>query len=484
MLNPTQRHQLDQLLASLSPEQRIWLAGYINGAVGTGGGTGEATGAAPLYIYYATETGNAKGVAQALEKEAKARGFKPKSASLSRVKPEEFKALKDPAIFISSTHGEGDPPDMAKKFFDALRAADALQLPELKYAVLGLGDRSYQQFCKAAEIIDDALAKAGAKTFHPIQLLDVDYATHAPSWIAKALDALGSPKTSGASFSQSAAPATGKGYSRLEPVEGVIKDIVNLNDTGSNKETYHIEIAFDAALQYQAGDAVGIMMPKEADGAEHQPRLYSIASSPLACPNEVHLTVALSTYTLPDGTQGFGHCSYYLSQLKEGDSVEFFIQRNSRFKLPQDGSKDVIMVGPGTGIAPFRSFVQERAEKGDSGRNWLFFGEQHAHLDFLYQLEWQDFLSNGVLSRIDLAFSRDQKQKIYVQDRLRERGEELIGWLEGGAHLYVCGRKDPMSMDVENTLLDLLEQKLGAREEAENYLALLAEEDRYVKDVY
>ncbi len=480
MLDPKQKALLDQLVAMLSNEQRAWASGYLSGLAG--GAAASASASSPLYIYYATETGNTKGVAQQLEKEAKARGFKVKSASVSRVKPEEFASLKDPAIFLSSTHGEGEPPDMAKKFFEAFLASP-LSLPDLRYAVLGLGDRSYTQFCHAAVLIEEKLKTSGANAFHPTALYDVDYATHTPGWIADVLGALG-PATSSAPATRAAMPATGRGYSRLEPIAGTVKESVNLNDHGSAKETYHIEITLSEPLAYEAGDAAGILMPSEPDGTTHVPRLYSIASSPALYPEEVHLTVALAKHKFEDGSEGFGHCSRYLSSLKEGDQVQMFIQRNSRFKLPQDDSKDIIMIGPGTGVAPFRAFVQERAERGGAGRSWLFFGEQHMHLDFLYQAEWQDYVGSGALTRFNAAFSRDQEQKIYVQDRLREHGQDVLSWLEGGAYLYVCGRKDPMSADVEETLLTLLTHKLGQREEAENYLALLAEEDRYVKDVY
>ena len=258
-----------------------------------------------------------------------------------------------------------------------------------------------------------------------------------------------------------------------------------LNDKDSAKETYHIEIAFDGNLPYAAGDAAGILLPKAADGSDPTPRLYSIASAPSVHPNQVHLTVALAKHTQPDGSTGFGLGSGYLAQKKIGDKLQFYIQRNLRFRLPEDSSKDIIMVGPGTGIAPFRAFVQERAEQDASGRNWLFFGDQHAHCDFLYQAEWQEALAGGALTKLDVAFSRDKKHKVYVQHKMQERGKEIAEWLEGGAHFYVCGAKSPMSEDVEKTLIDIIVQHLGkSAEAAQAYLADLSEQDRYVKDVY
>ena len=161
----------------------------------------------------------------------------------------------------------------------------------------------------------------------------------------------------------------------------------------------------------------------------------SMASSSLMYPTEVHLTVAHKSYQKPDGTIAHGFCSHFLSQKKPGDAVEFYIHRNQRFHLPDDNSLDVIMIGPGTGIAPFRGFMQERSKRGASGRNWLFFGEHYAHCDFLYQGEWQEYLGNGVLTRLDVAFSRDQKQKIYVQDKMRAQAQELYAWISGGASM-------------------------------------------------
>ncbi len=267
-------------------------------------------------------------------------------------------------------------------------------------------------------------------------MLDVDYTSHIPGWIDAVLAKL-EPATAAipaAARAHEEAEAT-FGFSRLEPLTGTIKDILLLNDRGSQKETYHIEIAFDGPLAYAPGDAAGIILPAHADGHIPPPRLYSIASSPSRNAQEVHLTVALSKYKQPDGSTGFGVCSHFLSQKKPDDEIQFYIQRNRRFRLPEDDAEDIIMIGPGTGIAPFRAFMQERFEKGSSGRNWLVFGDQHAHCDFLYQLEWQEMLENGSLTRCNVAFSRDQKQKVYVQNRLQENAKEVYAWLEKGARL-------------------------------------------------
>jgi len=213
------------------------------------------------------------------------------------------------------------------------------------------------------------------------------------------------------------------------------------------------------------------------------PRLYSISSSPEAHPGEIHLTVARDNF-LVNGDVRFGLCSDGLSQLKAGDTVEFYIHRNTQFRLPAEDN-DLIMIGPGTGIAPFRSFLAERDSKGASGKNWLFFGDQHFTTDFLYQTEMQDWVKTGVLTRIHTAFSRDQKEKVYVQHKMQKHSAELYHWLESGAHVYICGAKEPMSVDVENTLLSIIQQEGGKNAaQAETYLAELKESGRLAKDVY
>ena len=489
MIKEEHKKIIDDLWQLLNDGERTWLAGYVNGraqGVVAESATVPAASSTTLHIYYATETGNTKAVAQQVEKKARTLGLKTRLLPLGKVKPADLSALKDPAVFLSSTHGEGDPPEMARSFFTALGAAKDLQLPSLRYAVLGLGDRSYKQFCSAAENIHAALAKAGAIAFHDKLMLDVDYASHISGWIESLLSKL--------EPAAATVPATAHaveeveatlGFSRLEPLTGEVKDILILNDRGSQKKTFHIEIGFEGRLAYAPGDAAGIIVPAQPDGQVPAPRLYSIASSPLRNAQEVHLTVALARHTLPDGKIGYGLCSHFLSQKKVGDRLQFYIQRNRRFRLPANDDSDIIMIGPGTGIAPFRAFMHDRFERGASGRNWLFFGDQRAHCDFLYQLEWQEMLENGALTRCDVAFSRDRKHKVYVQHKLQENAREVYQWLDRGARIYVCGAKSPMSEDVEATLLSIIEKQGGKdRDTARAWLDQLAEDDRYVKDVY
>jgi len=215
------------------------------------------------------------------------------------------------------------------------------------------------------------------------------------------------------------------------------------------------------------------------------PRLYSIASSPKAHEGEVHLTVAAVRYSTFDKDRK-GVASTYLADFaKEGEKVKIYVHKNKNFRLPEDGSKPVIMVGPGTGIAPFRAFIEERGETNATGETWLFFGDQHYSYDFLYQLELQDHLKDGSLTKIDVAFSRDQPEKIYVQDKMRERAAEIYTQLESGAYFYVCGDATYMAADVHQALIDIVKEEGGKSEEdATAYVDQLKKDKRYQRDVY
>lgn len=215
------------------------------------------------------------------------------------------------------------------------------------------------------------------------------------------------------------------------------------------------------------------------------PRLYSIASSITANPDEVHLTIGAVRYEAHDRKRN-GVCSILTAErLQPGDTLPIFIQQNENFKLPQDPDAPIIMVGPGTGVAPFRSFMQEREEIGAEGKSWLFFGDQHFVTDFLYQIEWQKWLKNGVLTKMDVAFSRDQEEKVYVQHRLVEHSKEIFEWLEAGAYFYVCGDEKNMAHDVHDTLLKIIEKEGGiSPEQAVEYLSNLQQQKRYQRDVY
>jgi sulfite reductase (NADPH) flavoprotein alpha-component len=215
------------------------------------------------------------------------------------------------------------------------------------------------------------------------------------------------------------------------------------------------------------------------------PRLYSIASSQESVGDEVHLTVAVIDYE-SGGDRRYGAASTHLASLTEEDATaRVFVESNERFRLPADASRDVIMIGPGTGVAPYRGFLQQREEQGATGRNWLVFGARHFDSEFLYQAEWQEAVRKGLLHRVDLAFSRDRTGRAYVQDRLREAGAELYSWLEGGASLYVCGDAEHMAPEVHAALAEILVAHGGLdRDSAEAYLRRLSDERRYLRDVY
>jgi sulfite reductase (NADPH) flavoprotein alpha-component len=348
--------------------------------------------------------------------------------------------------------------------------------------------------------------------------------------------------------------------------KGTILTNVNLNDRGSNKQTYHIEIATEEAIEYVPGDAIGIFPKNRFDvvdkiiaitgvdanievatskstasvrelltnnlnicylltsavkkyaaiiqqeipdtrmdlvdllriypvkNAEQfievvkilspiAPRLYSIASAPAVQENEVHIIVARNRFLAQD-EQKFGLCSDFLGDQPNEITISFYVHKNRAFRLPAP-EKDIIMIGPGTGIAPMRSFLIERDATGATGRNWLFFGEQHFITDFLYQTELQNYVETGVLNKLDLAFSRDQQEKIYVQHRMLEKATELYQWINSGAFIYISGTKDPMGKDVENTLLQIIAERGNkSAEEAKKYLEQLKDEGRYEKDVY
>jgi sulfite reductase (NADPH) flavoprotein alpha-component len=555
---------VEELITTSSKEELIWLNGYLAGIVSTG----RQDGATPpvenpvvgkLTIVYGTETGNSKKLATEFSARAKKTGVRAKVTSLDQYRVNDL--LKEEYfLIVLSTHGDGEPPAASLKFFNYINE-NQLQLNKLKYSVLALGDTAYPLFCKAGEDVDARLQQLGATRIGDLQKCDVDYEDDANNWFNKVIQSLSSPGKEKALITVAAPKkSTGKKW-----YKGNILGSINLNDRGSQKETFHMEIAADG-LDYQPGDAIGIIPEnkvrtveaiisiagingvKEIDYKEQQlnvfellqkklniiylpervvqkyaaivqqeipstrmdlldllkiypvksaeqfeevlnilepiaPRLYSISSSPQAHTGEVHITVAKDNFCFNDETKN-GLCSYFLTQLNTENALDFYIHKNNQFRLPAE-DKPVIMVGPGTGIAPFRSFLAERDAMSATGENWLFFGDQHFVSDFLYQTEMQTWMETGVLTKIDLAFSRDQKEKVYVQHKMLKQGEEFFNWLQKGAYVYVCGAKHPMSEDVEKTLLQIICQ-FGERtaDAAIEYLQQLKEEGRYLKDVY
>jgi sulfite reductase alpha subunit-like flavoprotein len=438
MLNIEKRQILTNLLEGLTKEQIIWLNGFIaaksDGEISAQILAKKEANIKEITIIYATETGNAKKIASNFSNKLKKLQIKVKLKAVQQYDPINLTQEKY-FIFITSTHGDGEFPENAKEFISFLDL-NKPDLSNINYAIIGLGDSNYPLFCKAAIDLEDKLVSLGAKNWQKIANFDLDFENYIENYYQNLEKSL---------------------FEEKKNLIGRITENIILNDIGSNKEIHHIEIKSDA--KYQAGDAVAIKI------ADNAPRLYSIASSPNQNGGEIHLTVK--------NVEG-GLCSPFLSQLKSDDNLEFYIAPNNNFRLPDD-QKDIIMVCGGTGIAPFRAFLQERDFSAADGKNWLFFGEQYAKSDFLYQVELQDYLESGLLDNLDLAFSRDQEEKIYVQDRIKEKSDELKEWLEKGAYFYICGDKNKMAKDVEQVLIEIL---------GEEFLEKLEEDGRYLKDIY
>ncbi|MEQ1587739.1 MAG: flavodoxin domain-containing protein [Cyclobacteriaceae bacterium] len=565
MLVESRLQQLHEFVSTFSKEELVWINGYLSGLLQNGHAPQrqlDPVGVAVkrITILYGTETGNAKKLGYSFASSAKKKGISTKLMGLDQYRLTDL-AKEEYFFLILSTHGEGEPPAAAKKFYNFIHEED-ISLSNLKFAVLGLGDTSYPLFCKAAEDVDGRLSELGAHCMLPLQKCDVDYEEQAAEWLEKIYDGLRKTSTG-----HSSKPiVTEQKIITKKIYKGRIAAHINLNDNRSSKETFHIEIRTDDRPDFQPGDAIGIYPHNRVDIVDkiiaitgidpskkvttpkatasvqelltkqlnisylssatvqkharivgttipetrmdlldllriypvknpdqfeeviailnpHSPRLYSIASSPSAHDGEVHLTVARNIFNV-SGEHGVGLCSDFLCSLNEDDTVGFYVHKNRDFKLPA-AEKDIIMIGPGTGIAPFRSFVAERDAIGATGRNWLFFGDRNFTTDFLYQTEWQQYMATGVLTKINLAWSRDTATKYYVQDELKKEAYELTQWLDNGAYVYICGNKDPMSRDVEEAIMDILcQQKNISRDEATQFLDHLSDQGRYVKDVY
>lgn len=565
MLTTEKMKQVEALVSTLTKDERVWLSGYLAGITANAVPQPEAApavkpGINKITIAYGTESGNSKKLATDFGLKAKQSGINAKVVNLEQYRLNDLS--KEEYFFtIMSTQGEGDPPASATKFFNHIHN-NGFKLEGLKYGVLALGDTSYPLFCKAGEDVDEQLQKLGGKRIVPLQKCDSDYQTEAEQWFGQVLTQLTTSNAPVPAVTPAALPkkSTGK-----KIYTGTVLTNIVLNDTGSQKETHHVEIAADD-VDYLPGDSLGIIPENPArivdaivaelainpkavfhfrsedltayellkkklnifylpervvakyaslvgqeipttkiglldllkiyplkNSSQFEaliqllepiaPRLYSISSSPEAHAGEVHLTVARDKFVVNDEWK-FGLASGYLAEAEVDSTLEFYIHKNNQFRLPAD-DKDVIMIGPGTGVAPFRSFVAQREASGASGRNWLFFGDQHFVSDFLYQTEWQNWLETGTLTKLNVAFSRDQKEKIYVQHKMLKHGAELYDWLQAGASLYVCGAKEPMSADVEDMLLQIVE-KFGNKsiEEAVQFVEGLKEDGRYLKDVY
>ncbi|MCE4937055.1 assimilatory sulfite reductase (NADPH) flavoprotein subunit [Aliivibrio fischeri] len=593
-LNDQQIGQLQQAASELSPQQLAWVSGYFWGISQTSGATqpiNQATAAVSnqpagkLSIIFASQTGNAKGVAEALKEEAAAAGIAVELFDASDYKGKNL-AKETHVIIVASTNGEGEAPDNAIELHEFLQSKKAPKLDNLHYGVIGLGDSSYEFFCQTGKDFDAFLSKQGATPFIERVDLDVDYEAPAAEWRKQALDKVKEALASEAQSAQvvqlpvgQAAHSTSQ-YSKQNPYTATLLTSQKITGRDSGKDVRHIEIDLDGSgLTYQPGDALGVWFENsielvsailkqvgltgdevvEVDGdstslqkaliekyeitsanpqlvtqyaelsgskkleklatdkdklrqysantqvidvlsekkakltAEQlvgllrrlTPRLYSIASSQSEVDEEVHLTVGVVEYQQGDETRFGGASSFLSHRLEEGGDVKVFVEHNNNFKLPQDDNAPVIMIGPGTGIAPFRSFVQERDNRDAEGKNWLFFGDRTFTQDFLYQVEWQKYLKSGIVNQLDVAFSRDQQEKVYVQHRILEHSAQVWQWLQDGAYIYVCGDATRMAKDVHEALICVVEQHgKKTREEAEQFVNELRKAKRYQRDVY
>jgi sulfite reductase (NADPH) flavoprotein alpha-component len=595
-LNLDQVRQLDALARTLTAEQLLWASGYLAGfsqSLAQGVPSAPAS-TSQITILYGSETGNARMLAKLTHERARERGLEARLVDMADYKPRELKEEKL-LLVITSTHGEGDPPDRAVAFYEFLHGRKAPRLEQIRFAVLGLGDSTYAHFCKTGLDIDLRLADLGANRIHACGTLDVDFEDAGEAWIEGALNAIAAHAQSASdpqrpsntlpatAFEGLAGREPATAYDRKNPFPAIILDSLGLNGRGSDKATHHIELSLEGSeIRYRPGDSLGILPqndPKlvaelierlgfdaetlvqtprgevsleaalwhdyeitaltpgfvarygELAGAKElqglaaveardelrtlitthqiidvitdypatgigatdflgalrrlQPRLYSIASSLDANPDEVHLTVGLVEWLCRERQRHGVATGWLTHRCAIDDTVPVYVETNDGFRLPSDPVIPVIMIGAGTGVAPYRAFLQEREINGVTGKSWLFFGDRRFRTDFLYQTEWLSYLKDGVLSRMDVAFSRDQAHKVYVQDRLREQGRDLYAWLEEGAHVYVCGDAKAMAPDVHEALIAIIgEARSKGREDAELYMQKMQQDRRYLRDVY
>jgi sulfite reductase (NADPH) flavoprotein alpha-component len=581
--------------APFTAEQRAYLNGFLAGLFSRVPGPAATAAPAPapprlipLSVCFGSQTGTAEGLAKRVAREASKRGFAPTLHDLASVTPASLSG-EHSLLVVTSTYGDGEPPDNAKALWKALSAGDAPRLEKLRFAVCGIGDSSYARFCGFARDLDARLAALGATRVVGRADCDTDPEETFLRWLSTALTALQPAKDTGPEPSTTTTAATASaavepsGHSRSNPFPSRLVANRRLNAPGSAKDVRHLE--FDLAgsgLAYEAGDALGVVprndpalvsellrildAPPDARVAlpgvgeiplsealltrleitriprpllEHvatasgdatllavaapdangvltrflygreivdllvahpdarpdpqrfvgmlrklAPRLYSISSSPKAHPGQVHLTVGTVRYESL-GRPRSGVCSTFLADRVGPDAtVPVFVHVNRSFRPPPP-DRPLIMVGPGTGIAPFRAFLEERRAVGATGRNWLFFGDQRSATDFLYREELEGFQRDGVLHRLDLAWSRDGADKVYVQDLMRRNAAELHRWLEEGAAFCVCGDASRMAKDVDAALQEIYRTSGGlGPEEASARVDALKAEKRYLRDVY
>lgn len=566
--------------APFTPEQRAWLGDFLAKLLAGGTATPAAGPTVPVTLLFGSQTGNAESLAKKFVKLLKKSGFEPDIHDLAAYDRSRITKEKN-LLVITSTYGDGEPPDNAADFYHWILSDAAPRLDGVNFSVLALGDTSYPDFCKCGIDFDTRFESLGATRV--FKRIDSDVDTDAPfaEWTAGVMAAL-APSIAVAKAGPAVVETEDTGYSKKNPFPSPVLRNINLNGPGE-KQTHHVELSLDGSgLEYEVGDALGVIPtnipevvdeiianlpfkasdvpipnggeaplrdalihhydigtinksliqkwqqrsgspflrslvegddkkawddfcwgrdlidlvidhPADFSDAEEfvsilkklQPRLYSIASSPRAHPGEVHLCVGIVRYTSHGRKRG-GICSTYLSdRLAANSRPRSFVHVNKGFRLPENPDTPLIMVGPGTGIAPFRAFLEDRKVTGAKGRNWLFFGNPHRATDYLYQTEIEAFQADGTLAKLDLAWSRDQKEKIYVQHLMLRQAAELWAWLQDGAAFYVCGDASRMAKDVDAALLQIArEQGKLSDEDAATWISQLKKDKRYQRDVY
>ncbi|MDD5227773.1 MAG: sulfite reductase subunit alpha [Methylococcales bacterium] len=564
--------------APYSDNQRAWLGGFFAGLHSQlVQNSSNAQTARTIHILYGSQTGTAESVARDAVKVAKAHGLNPVIKSMDEVDADALTKM-ETLLIVTSTYGEGEMPDNAQVLWSAVKDDSMVKLENLQFAVLALGDTSYDLFCQAGIDWDNRLAELGATRLQTRVDCDVEYEEPAEEWMHSVIPALAGSDATTAIVSEDSDDKSQ--YNRKNPFPA--KLLVNrlLTTENSSKETRHYEISIAGSdLSYEAGDALcvvptncldlvadilkaikcdgdeiindvslrealqnqfeiktpskellqeiatlsgnqelnGLLLTNDKDALSNylwgrdtldlllqnpsvefaaaeflallkplQHRAYSISSSGKANPETVHLTVASVRYNAFD-RQHKGVCSTFLADLtNENTPIRCFFTPNKVFRVPDNNDLPMIMVGPGTGIAPFRAFLQERQFRGAKGKNWLFFGDRNAATDFIYRDELEQMGNSGLLNRLDLAFSRDQEEKIYVQDKMREHGAELFKWLdEEGGYFFVCGDAYHMAKDVDKALHDVIATHGNKSEQqAIDYVNQLKKDKRYVRDVY
>ncbi|MGB0334592.1 MAG: diflavin oxidoreductase [Opitutales bacterium] len=568
--------------APFSEDQRAWLNGYLAGLYSSDGNADNSApvAATPVTILFGSQTGTAETLSKKAAKQLKASNCEPTIVDMGDISAEELQAVEN-LLIITSTYGEGEPPDNAQSLHAALMSDGAPKLKATRFSVMGLGDSSYPDFCQCSKEFDARLEALGAQRFAPMVEADGDPDDAFSEWLGAVQGVLGEAGSSAAAVVESEGDSNEPEFHKKNPFPATLLKTENLNKEGSSKVTHHVEISLeDSGLDYEVGDALGVypennarlvdeiieaagFAPEESapvpagddlpvfealrfhydvsvlteafllacarltkneelhsivsDESKREeylsgrglvdpiidfgvkfptteylvaplkslnPRLYSISSSPKAHPGEVHLTVGKVTYDL-HGRERMGVCSTYLAEHKLDRPVRIYVHANKAFRLTENDDAPAIMIGPGTGIAPFRAFLEEREARGAKGKNWLFFGDQHAATDFLYQDQIDSWMKSGLLTKLDTAFSRDQQEKIYVQNRIIEHANEFFQWLEEGGSIYICGDASRMAKDVDAAIHKAVELAGNKSEdEAKAYVEALKKEKRYLRDVY